>query len=545
MAMKNKNTPITPDTPLKHEDHARPVSRREFVQQGFLGGSATLLTGGVFSLFTNPNEARAAVSNDLQALADSIPTCDIGDLSSGNVPFICFDLAGGANLAGSNVLVGQGNGQMDLLSTGGYSKLGVPGDMVPGLSSAGVTLLNTSTNNDFTNDQLKLLFHADSAMLSGIIEKAGASFVNVDGCVIPARSDNDTGNNPHNPLYGIAKAGGKGSVVDLIGSRTSESGGNSMAPAALINPEVRPTKVDRPSDVTGMVDVGNLTAILDASDVTAVMESIARVSHKKMSRPNLSTGLTNDAIVKDLVRCGYLKAADIANRFAPLPSVSPLDDPIITSIFPGTELMDREFSKTASIMKMVVNGYAAGGCVTMGGYDYHTGDRRTGENRDLRAGRCIGACLNYAAQLGKPLMIYVFSDGSVASNGAADNSTSTGAGATLSLGGRGKGQWTGDNSSTACSYFLVYSPTSSPILSANGLSPELHRQIGRMSADASVVTSATPAANNPNLLVNMLLLNYMAVNNLVTPSNTSAFTALFPNHGLGSNLGNYIAFAAL
>lgn len=207
--------------------------------------------------------------------------------------------------------------------------------------------------------------------------------------------------------------------------------------------------------------------------------------------------------------------------------------------------MDREFSKTASIMKMVVNGYAAGGCVTMGGYDYHTGDRRTGENRDLRAGRCIGACLNYAAQLGKPLMIYVFSDGSVASNGAADNSTSTGAGATLSLGGRGKGQWTGDNSSTACSYFLVYSPTSSPILSANGLSPELHRQIGRMSADASVVTSATPAANNPNLLVNMLLLNYMAVNNLVTPSNTSAFTALFPNHGLGSNLGNYIAFAAL
>jgi hypothetical protein len=406
-------------------------------------------------------------------------------------------------------------------------------------------LLYSSTNDTFSNDQLKLLFHADSAMLRGIIEKAGSSLPNTDGCVIPARSDNDTGNNPHNPLYGIAKAGGKGSVVDLIGSRTSESGGNSMAPAALINPEVRPTKVDRPSDVTGMVDIGNLTAILDASDVTAVMESIARVSHKKMSRPNLSTGLTNDAIVKDLVRCGYLKAADIANRFAPLPSVSPLDDPIITSIFSGTELMDREFSKTASIMKMVVNGYAAGGCITMGGYDYHTGNRSTGENRDLRAGRCIGACLNYAQQLGKPLMIYVFSDGSVASNGAADNSTSTGAGATLSLGGRGKGQWTGDNSSTACSYFLVYSPSSSPILSDNGLSPELHRQIGRMSADASVVTSATPAANNPNLLVNMLLLNYMAVNSLVTPSNTSAFTNLFPNHGLGSNLADYISFAAL
>ena len=81
--------------------------------------------------------------------------------------------------------------------------------------------------------------------------------------------------------------------------------------------------------------------------------------------------------------------------------------------------------------------------------------------------------------------------------------------------------------------------------STNGLAPELHRQIGRMSSDASVVTSASPAANNPNLLVNMLLLNYMAVNGDVSPGNTGAFTTLIPNHGLGSNLDNYISFGAL
>ena len=546
MTRNNKNRTLSPDAPLKHEDHARPVTRREFVQQGFLGGSATLLSGGIFSLFSNPNEAYAAVASDLTALATDV-NCTLGGLSgAAKVPFICFDLAGGANLAGSNVLVGQGAGQMDLLSTGGYSKLGLPGDMLPGQDSTAATLLNTSAANNFVSDQLKLLSHADSPMLLGILEKAGAlAPANVDGCVIPARSDNDTGNNPHNPLYGISRAGTKGSVVDLIGSRSSESGGNSMAPAELINPEVRPTKVDRPSDVTGMVDVGNLTAVLDPTDVTAVMESIARVSHKKLQLGDLSTGLANDAAIKNLVRCGYLKSADIANRFAGVP-VDPALDPEIQAIFSATEFMDREFAKTASVMKMVVNGYAGGGCITMGGYDYHTGDRRTGENRDLRAGRCIGACLQYAQRLNKPLMIYVYSDGSVASNGAADNSTSTGAGPTLSLGGRGKGQWTGDNSSTACSFFLVYSPTGAPSLSTNGIAaPELHRQIGRMSADASVVTSATPAANNPNLLVNMLLLNYMAVNGDITPANTTAFTNLFPNHGLGSNLGNYISFAAL
>jgi len=142
-------------------------------------------------------------------------------------------------------------------------------------------------------------------------------------------------------------------------------------------------------------------------------------------------------------------------------------------------------------------------------------------------------------------MIYVFSDGSVASNGTEDNTTSSGALESLDLGGRGKGVWTGDNSSTACSYFLVYSPGGAPALSINGQSADLHRQIGRFSADASVVTSATPAANNPNLLVNMLLLNYMAVNGDISPSDTSAFTSLFPNHGLGSNLSSYIAFSVL
>jgi hypothetical protein len=37
--------------------------------------------------------------------------------------------------------------------------------------------------------------------------------------VIAARSENDTGNNPHNPMYGIHTAGADGSLATLIGSR--------------------------------------------------------------------------------------------------------------------------------------------------------------------------------------------------------------------------------------------------------------------------------------------------------------------------------------
>ena len=527
MRRKNKfsmiNLPV--DAPLYHTEHSRPVTRRDFIRQGFALGSASYLSGGIFSLFAAPNQARAALSPDMTALAAVIGGSFGYD--TGTVPLICFDLAGGANFAGSNVLVGGAGGQNDgTITTAGYSKMGIPGDMVPGLDSTGVTQ-NPSANNDFVNDDLGLLFHADSAMLTGILEKAGAAIGNIDGCVIPARSDNDTGNNPHNPLYGVAMAGARGSVVDLIGSRNSESGGNSVAPANMVNPEFRPTKVDRPSDVTGMVDVGDLTATLsNPADVTAVMESIARISHKKLRLGTIQTGITNDEVVKDLVRCGYLKAADLADRFAGV-AVDPEDDINIQAIFNASEMQDTEFSKTASIMKMVLNGYSAAGCVTMGGYDYHTGDRSTGEARDLRAGRCIGACLNYAQRLGSPLMIYVFSDGSVASNGDRDNSA----------GGRDKGVWSGDNSSTACSFFLVYKPDNPPILRPGG--PGAGRQIGRFSSDASVVTSSSPAANNVNLLVNTVLLNYMALNNQL-----GQFASIFPGHGLGTGTSyeKYVAF---
>ena len=547
MARFKKNQYIPPQAPLLYEDHGRPVTRRQFIRQGLMTGSATVLSAGAFGMFANPNMARAAVAPDLDALATDIG-CILGGVGAGqSVPFIAFDLAGGANFAGSNVLVGQGGGQMDLLSTAGYSKLGLPGDMLPGQvqSLSGITTLNTSANDNFTNDDLNLLFHADSPLLFGILEKASAAIGNVDGAVIPARSDNDTGNNPHNPLYPLAMTGARGSVVDLIGSRSSISGGNSMAPAMYIDPNFQPTKVDRPSDVTGLVDVGDLTTILGPDDVTAVMESITRLTHKKLNLGTIDTGLTNDEVVKDLVRCGYLKASDIADRFAGVDVDPTLDTNIAGPIFSAAELAnDGEFRKTASVMKMVMNGYAAGGCITMGGYDYHTGDRIAGENRDLRAGRCIGACLEYARLLASPLMIYVFSDGSVASNGRVDDTAAPNGGTdgngNVTLGGGGKGEWTGDNSSTACSFFLVFDPTGAPALVGQ-------RQIGYMNSGASVVTSATPAANNVNLLVNMVILNYMAVNGQVSPGNTSAFTSIFPNHGLGNqaNLDSFISFGSL
>lgn len=516
---------LSADAPLFHLDHGRPVTRRDFLRQGFITGTGLTIGGSLFSLFANPRMARAALSADLQTLATN-SGCPLGTALTGKIPFICFDLAGGANMVGSNVLVGGQNGYINSpLSTAGYSKMGVPGDMVPGgVEPAGFSVTGTS-NGDYTDTTLGLPFHADSAYLRGILDKVDLALTapKVNGAVIPARSDNDTGNNPHNPMYGIARTGAGGDIVTLVGSRNSDSGGNSMSPTRDMDPEKRPTKVDRPSDVTGLVDTGDLTAVLsDPADVKAVMESVVRLSERKTANINAST------VIQDLLNCGYIKAADIADRFVGK-EISPDDrnailpeDRIIVNdaggIFTEAEFDgDAEFRKTASVMKMVIDGHAGAGTIQMGGFDYHTGDRATGELRDLRAGRCIGACLEYARRMNSPVMIYVFSDGSLASNGAIDGTVN----------GRGKGVWTGDNSSTAAGFFLVFSPNGrathfSDSAIATGA------QIGWFNDGGSVVTSSSPAANNVNLLVDTVLLNYLALN-----GEEALFGSLF-----GDSLGN-------
>jgi hypothetical protein len=523
MLIQVKRKPRRTDRP--HESHRRPITRRDFIAQGFLTGGATLLGGSILSLFSNPRAAYAALAQDLTPLTGA---CGIGN-GALKIPFICFDLAGGGNIAGSNVLVGT-KGQLDVLSTAGYSKLGLPGTMIPGIAE---TTPIAGSNGDHTNTQLGLAFHADSAYLRGMQTRMSVTtMANVNGAVIPARSENDTSNNPHNPLYGIQKAGADGSVLTLCGSQNSVSGGNSMAPLMMIDPKYQPTKISQPSDVVGLVDTGQLVGLLSASDATAVLESIYRISKRRMDN-NVTTGLTSDLVVKDLVNCGYLKAADVADRFGTV-VLDPGKDPLIvgpTGIFTADEFNGTngasgqdasEFRKTASVMKLVVEGFAGAGCITMGGYDYHGGMRREGEEKDERAGKCMGAVLEFAARKGVPLMMYVFSDGSLSSNGTIDNDQRF---------GRGKGEWTSDNQDTAAPFFLVYNPGHRPVIftGSDGLTPAQHQQLGAFSADGNVVRSGTPGANNVNLLVETVLLNYMALH-----GEQGQFANKFPTNGLGN-----------
>jgi len=119
-------------------------------------------------------------------------------------------------------------------------------------------------------------------------------------------------------------------------------------------------------------------------------------------------------------------------------------------------------------------------------------------------------------------MIYVFSDGSVASDGTPD------------AGANGKGIWKGDNSSTSASLMLVYSPNARPVIANN------NQQIGFFRDSGSLETAATVVSNNVDQLAESIVLNYMALHT----TNAKPFSEVLPNHGLGANAADLDALIA-
>jgi len=534
--------------PLLHDDHPRPVSRRDFLSAGLISAPGMVLAPAWLGALLKSGRANAGNSlldTDIQALL-AANQCNVPTASSG-IPFICFDLAGGANLVGSEVLVGQNGGQQNFLSTAGFGKLGIPGNMVP-------------TSSTFISSALGLLWHSDGAILRGITAKAvtPATMTNTNGAVICAMSQNDTQNNPHNPMYGIAMATNKqgqtpkGMLLNLVGSQSSVSGGNSQAPMQLINPALQPTKISQPADDAGLVNTSGATvdpvalAVLESQERISTGTGLYDSTNTSATAESAFTGVMSapagsnsgvqflgdpaaDAALKNSVRCAYVKSANTTAAFGASP-LDPTKDPLITGgttpIFTATDFKDNDIAATASVMKLVVGGYAAAGTITLGGYDYHDSTRATGEMRNFKAGQMIGAVLEYAQRVGTPVMIYVFSDGSLSATSMVDNSTN----------GRGKLGWQGDNQATASTFFLVYSPNGRPAL-RNGAASQ---QIGYFTADGSVVSTSSPAANSVYQLVQTVVLNYMGL-----MGSDGQFATAFPMNTLGSAAQGLAAFAPI
>ena len=476
--------------------HGRPRTRRDFLHQGLIAGVSTVFLPSVATLL-----ARAAHAQAAGCVIDNN-----GLLGAGKIPFLAFDQGGGANIAGSNVIVGGAGGQEDFLSASGYAKLGLPDAIIP---------QNVGVDRSFG-----LAMHPNSALLRGMLDKTSAvTRANTNGCVIPARSENDTDNNPHNPIYGIARAGANGEFAITIGTRNSESGGRSQAPDSMIQADLRPVKVSKRSEAIGLGGGGSVGGFPDGR----VAEASAIISALKLGKIN------EQQATKELLQCGYDKTTATFNTVVTPQDLDPEADPILQGIFPNGELNDGDFRKAAAAMKVVVNGYAGAGTIEYGGRDYHKDPRPETDGKDFVIGQAIGASLEYASQLGKPLMIYCFSDGAVSADTGKPEDDGN---------GTTKFRWRSDNSQTAASFILAHSPNGQPTL-RNGAASQ---QLGHYRSDGNVETSSSPFANSVEALAEMVVLNYLGLH-----GEEAMFGMVLDNPGLGTGaaVAPYIAFNAI
>ncbi len=493
--------------PLKHPDHPRPVTRRQMLAQGFIASAAMIASPNIFRFLGMSNEAAAQI------------VCTGGGAGT-TIPFIGVDLGGGANLAGGNVLVGGAGGQLDLLSDNAYESQGLPANQRPQIVGS--------------DAQLGVLFHPDSALLKGIVAMAQPStLAQCEGSIICARSDNDTQNNPHNPIYGINKAGANGALVPLVGTENSDSGGRSVAPMNQIDLSVRPVKTEEPDEAMGLVDTGLLPTLLpDPTHSTAAVAAVGAITDEKLALMN------EDPATEALIHCAFQDAQSLA---AVNPSsVNPLADAMIVgtdnltpgqgSIFLNADLANNKFESTATVMKMVVDGFAGAGTVAFGGYDYHGGGRVEGEEKDFEAGMAIGAMLEYAAARTTPLMIYVYSDGALSSNGQIDNTADQTVNGRTVPGGGGKGEWTSDNSGRSASLYIVFDPTVPAVRPPLRGGDLARRQMGFFRTNnGAIETGALQISDNVDALAESVVLNYLALHGREDELDT-----VLPMHTLGT-----------
>ncbi len=484
---------------ILHKDHPL-KSRRDFLAQGLTVGMGYTFAPSLLSLLNIQNVygAENCVTTNL--------------MQERKTPVIIIDLAGGGNIAGSNVIVGDQAGQHSYLPT--YGRLGIPDSLLP--------------QNGNVNTEMGLKFHSSSGMLQGIMSHTSAQIrQKCEGAVFCAISNDDTSNNPHNPIYWLNKAGATGNLVQTIGTRSSTSGGRSVIPNLSYDPTIAPVPVNRPEDCVELVSLGRVHDNFSQDKAQKILKTIEYMSESKLKS---FSEKTLPEQVRMVAECGFAKEPIDARVHGTDPmlnsnSIDPRNDAQVTAIY--NNLNDGNQRKEASVAKLVLDGYVGAGTIEMGGYDYHNRDRSDTDSRDFRAGEAIGRILALASAKQSDVMIYVFTDGGISSNmNEADPNN-------------GKFKFTNDDGQRASTFSLYYKHSGGrPSLLHTGNSFNTHqRQLGWFKPNTAVEKSANGISNNVTNLAKAITLNYLALH-----GDESQLADVVGDNPFGNQLANYIIF---
>jgi hypothetical protein len=448
---KSKEIPMWAQT-----GHSKPITRREMLAHGLIPFAGSLLA---------PQFLNMILANTAEAQATAVCAAP----TTGLVPFISLNLSGGAAMAANFVPMNASGTPI-----ASYSKMGLGDNQVPIVREfGGGTFAGNNAGGVLISKMLAgIRLRADAATI------ANTTFVGV--CV---RSRDDSGENPFNISGLVTKAGLVGTHLPNLGARNSLTGVN-QEPAVIAPPT--PLVVSSFRDILNSLGYSAaLGTQLSKPQKERLANLVSKLSASQVRK--LASIKTGDQI-QNLVECAGIKNSTLIQEG------SGAVDPVQNASFAPIWGINAQTQQTAASYRsgaMVYNtlmGFAGSAALEIGGYDYHNGTRTQGDTKDGEAGEAIGRILQSAKTLGKPVFLYVTSDGAVTSPDSMARDA----------------VWSSDRGSAGAAYIFMYHPNGRPAVSSN--------QIGHYT-DGQAADDKFVTGNDPARAAQAVFANYLKYNN--------------------------------
>lgn len=445
------------DTPLWAQlSHGRPLTRRDLLATGVLSFSASLIA---------PNWMKFLLPQ-AQAASGVCPTS-----VSGLIPVVTLNLSGGAAMAANFVPMDEGGQPLP-----SYDVIGLGDGQVPLENEFGKVPFAGRDNGVYI-----------SKFLQGLRETAPTALEKTAFVGVCARTRDDSGENQLS-IDGLVNAAGlRGGLLPNLGSRSNVVTGINQKPAVIV--PAAPLVVGGFSSIQGALGyAGALGSSLNQNQKVALAKSIERLSDAQMRK--LASQQVGQS-VKSLVGCANQKNSQLAalsnTGVDPRTDAAGASLSSLWGINSGTANNNRNLIFSAMTYN-ALNGNAGAAALELGGYDYHNGTRTTGDAADLLAGQTVGRILETAAILGKPLFLYVTSDGAVSATKS--NSRNS--------------PWNSDRGIASVAYIMYFDPT--------GRKETSNNQIGWFTT-GQAASDKTLVGNNPEVAAVSVFANYLKLNN--------------------------------
>ena len=429
----------------KHYEDHKLVSRRDFLAHGVIPFSAWLAFPGLFGM--GLRKAYAAECG--------------GAVGSSMVPFMVFDMAGGAALP-ANFLVGGKGGPEDLLPS--YNQLGWD----PRESG--------SLNKEFGLPMSARYSGLLAGILANTSTEARANF-RMGSICHQAQSDNSS--NKLNSASLALRAGSRGTyVTNGLSVRNRVSGGKSAA--VFESNALKPTFIDGMDALLGATNVGgdSFTGI----ELDKLKEMVKNGVDLSQLQTQDYLGQPGGEAIGDLSQCAYEKSVEFVEGVSGL---DPRENNFAQQVYginAGTAQNDTR-AITAALAMNTINGASGPSVFTLGDCDYHNGTSTKGDGKDREMGDEIGRAIELAHRMNKPFFFHLLTDGGCSSN-SRDR------------------VWTGDQDDYCMSVLGYYSPDGPPKMKT--------LQVGHFNTGQGAARD-TLLGNSPTLVGYAVFANYLNI----------------------------------